>query len=359
MAESASDPIRFVERAVPEPAADEVLVKVVAAGISPMILKLLRLGRFGQLPTVIGHEAAGVVVKSGGAASEPLIGRRVRVHPMLSCRSCEYCLTDREQMCAQTAMIGAAAHGSGPNPGYERYHDGGLAEYVRVPIWLIDEIPDHVSFEVAAKLHDLANAYRALRTASIPVGGTLVITAATGAMATASLLLAPHLGVGRVILVGRSAERLRAVAGLPVRIPIDSIAFDELPDDWEQSGALTRRLRELAPDGPHAVVDFLTAGAGATQALQSLRMGGSLVHMGGGQAPIDVPLRILMNSMWSVIGSRACTRADVAAVLRLMESGALDAEALITHRWPLAEADRAFATLEARAEPIWMGVVAG
>lgn len=358
VAESATEPIRFQEREVPEPGADEVLVEVAAAGISPMILKLLRLGRFGHLPTIIGHEAAGVVVKAGGTAGEPLVGRRVRVHPMLSCRACEYCLTDREQMCAQTAMIGAAGHGSGPNPLYEQYHDGGLAEYVRVPVWLVDEIPDIVSFEVAAKLHDLANAYRALRATTLPIGGTLVITAATGAMATASLLLAPHLGAGRVILVARSAERLRDVAALPVGVPVDSIAFDELPADWEESGALTRRLRELAPDGPHAVVDFLATGAGATQALQSLRMGGSLVHMGGGQEPIGVPLRVLMNNMWSVIGSRACTRSDVAAVLRLLQSGALDAEALITHRWPLAEADRAFAALEARAEPIWMGVVA-
>lgn len=356
VAESADAPIRFVDREVPEPGPDEVLVRVVAAGISPMILKLLRLGRFGHLPTVIGHEAAGVVVSAGGVAGEGLVGRRVRVHPMLSCRSCEYCLTDREQMCAQTAMIGAAAHGSGGGPLYERYHDGGLAEYVRVPVWLVDELPDAVSFEVAAKLHDLANAYRALRTAAVPVGGTLVITAATGAMATASLLLAPHLGVARVVLVGRSAERLREVAALSA-VPAEIVAFDELPADWEESGALTARLRELVPDGPHAVLDFLTGTAGGAQALQSLRMGGTLVHMGGNPAPIAVPLRILMNHLWTVAGSRACTRGDVRAVLRLLASGALTADALITHRWPLAEADDAFAALEARVEPIWMGVV--
>ncbi|MFT4214982.1 MAG: alcohol dehydrogenase catalytic domain-containing protein [Microbacterium sp.] len=357
VATTAEAPIEFVEVPVPQPGPDDVLIKVAAGGISPMLLKLLRMGRYGVLPTILGHETAGVVVAVGENVRGDLLGTRVRVHPMLSCRRCEYCLTDREQMCDQTAMIGAAAHG-GVSPLYDEYHDGGLADYVRVPSWLVDEIPEGVSFEVAAKLHDLANAYRALNTARIPVGGTLVVTAATGAMATASLLLAPHVGVGRVILVGRARERLDQVAALAAgRVAVDVIATDDLADDWEQTGALTGAIRELVPAGPHAVLDFLAQGTGATQSLKSLRMGGTLVHMGGLHTPIDVPLRILMNYLWTVAGTRACTRGDVRAVLRLLESGALNADALITHRWPLTQADIAFDTLMSRREPIWMGVV--
>lgn len=350
-------PLQLTDVPVPEARADDVLIRVAAAGISPMLVKLLRMGRYGILPTVLGHEAAGVVVSVGENVPDDLVGRRVRVHPMLSCRHCEFCLTDREQMCAQSAMIGAAAHG-GVSPALQEYHDGGLADYVRVPFWLVDELPDGVSFEVGAKLHDLGNAYRALTLARIPVGGTLVITAATGAMATASLLLAPHLGIGRVILVGRSPERLAQVAGLARGdVAVSTIATDELPADWEQEGRLTAAIRALEPSGPHGVLDFLAHGSGATQALMSLRMGGTLVHMGGLHEPIGVPLRVLMNHLWTVAGTRACSRGDVRAVLRLLATGALNADALITHRWPLDEADTAFDTLMSRREPIWMGVV--
>ena len=357
VASTAEAPIEFREVPVPELGRGDVLIRVVAAGISPMLLKLLRMGRYGILPTVLGHEVAGVAVAVGADVDPGMVGRRVRMHPMLSCGHCEFCLSDREQMCAETSMIGAAAHG-GASGRYREYHDGGLADYVRVPEFLVDEIPDDVSFEVAAKLHDLANAYRALNAAQVPTGGTLVITAGTGAMATASVLLAPHLGVGRVILVGRSRERLEQVAALGAdRLAVDLIATDELPEDWERTEALTAALRAVDPSGPHAVLDFLAVGTGAAQALKSLRMGGTLVHMGGLHTPIDVPLRILMNYLWTVTGTRACTRGDVRAVLRLLSHGALHADALITHRWPLAEADLAFDALMSRREPIWMGVV--
>lgn len=350
-------PIQLQEVPVPALGPDDVLIEVVAAGISPMLLKLLRMGRYGILPTVLGHEVAGIAVAAGADVDPGILGKRVRLHPMLSCGHCEFCLTDREQMCDQTSMVGAAAHG-GASPWYREYHDGGLAEYVRVPSFLVDEIPDNVSFEVAAKLHDLANAYRALRAARLPTGGTLVITAATGAMATASLLLAPHLGAGRVILVGRSRARLEQVATLGEgKVAVDLIATDELPEDWEQTDALTAAIRALDPSGPHAVLDFLAVGTGAAQALRSLRMGGTLVHMGGLHAPVDVPLRILMNYLWTITGTRACTRGDVRAVLRLLASGTLEADALITHRWRLDQADVAFETLMTRREPIWMGVV--
>lgn len=350
-------PIEFQEVPVPALGANDVLIKVAAGGISPMLLKLLRMGRYGILPTTLGHETAGVVVSIGDRVDPTLVGKRVRVHPMLSCGHCEYCLTDREQMCIQTSMIGAAAH-AGACPLYDEYHDGGLAEYVRVPDFLVDEIPENVSFEVAAKLHDLANAYRAINAANIPIGGTIVITAATGAMATASLLLAVHMGVGRVILVGRSRERLEQVATLADgRLAVELIATDELDADWEETDALTRAIRDLVPEGPHAVLDYLAQGTGAAQALQSMRMGATLVHMGGLHTPINVPLRIIMTNLWTVAGTRACTRGDVRAILRLLSSGALNADALITHRWPLDQADVAFETLISRREPIWMGVV--
>jgi len=48
-------------------------------------------------------------------------------------------------MCAESAMIGHAASGNGSLELYARYHDGGLAEYIRVPDWLVDVLPDKVT----------------------------------------------------------------------------------------------------------------------------------------------------------------------------------------------------------------------
>lgn len=342
--------------AVPEPGPEDVLVRVVSAGLAPSLMKLLARGSFKHLPSTPGHEIAGVVEAAGAEADQGLVGARVRVHPVLSCGACRHCRTDREQMCGSSAMIGHGAHGRGPMPLYERYHDGGLAEYVRVPARLVDRLPDAVGFDLGAKLHDLGNAHRALTSAGMPSEATLVITAATGTMGTATIRLAPFFGVTRLVLVARSAERLRAVRALST-VPVETVALDTLDPDWPEQDELTARLRELAPDGADAVIDYLPQGSGTAQCVSALATGGALVHMGGNRTPLPFSARDLQHRCWRIVGTRACTRSDTAAVLRLLGFGALTADELITHRFPLAEVNEALAHLENRDQPIWMAVV--
>ncbi|WP_113705119.1 zinc-dependent alcohol dehydrogenase [Nonomuraea lactucae] len=334
---------------IPQPGPHDVLIKVASAGLAPGMITLLAHGAFKHLPTTLGHEAAGTIAAVGADVPGLAEGERVRIHPNLTCRSCVYCRTDREQMCAQQAMIGHAGFGTGPMPLYERYHDGGLAEYIRVPYWLVDPIPDHVSFDVGAKVHDLANAVRALKTAGPLFGGTIVVTAATGTMGTATIKLAHLFGASRLILVGRSAERLEAVRRLSA-IPTEAVAMEE-------GGDLTATLRQLAPSGVDAVVDYLPTGPGIWQATAALATGGTLVHMGGNYVPPPIPIGVIMANCWRIIGTRSCTRTDALQVLDLLDAGTLTADELITHRFPLADLGEALAVMRDRSKPIWMGVV--
>ncbi|GAA0525624.1 zinc-dependent dehydrogenase [Pigmentiphaga daeguensis] len=349
--------LRLERVPVPEPGARDVLIKVASAGIAPGMMKLLERGRFKHLPSTPGHEIAGVVVAAGREADASLVGRRVRVHPMLSCGDCVYCRTDRQQLCAETAMIGHAAFGTGKLELYARYHDGGLAEYARAPDWLVDPLPDNVGFDVGAKVHDLANAVRALKCAAIPEPGRLVITAATGTMGTASILLARFYGARSLVLVARSRERLEALRPLAGDLPVELVALDELAPDWAESQGLTRRLREVLPGGADAVLDYFPGGPGTMQALRALALGGTLVHMGGNAVPLSLTVAEAMQMCWTIVGTRACTRSDTDAVLELLASGRLNADALITHHFPLAEVNRALRVMLDRSEPIWMAVV--
>jgi len=341
----------------PEPGPGEVVVKVASAGLAPGMMSLLVMGAFKHLPTTLGHEAAGTVAAIGDQVSDIKVGDRVRVHPNLNCRNCVYCRTDRDMMCAQQAMIGHAAFSSVPMPLYERYHDGGLAEYVRVPNWLIDPLPDNVSFDVGAKVHDLANAVRILKLAELRQGATAIVTAATGTMGTATIKLAKHFGVGRLILVARNADRLDAVAALSGGVAVDTVALDELPEDWGTTGGLTQRLRRLAPEGAHAVIDYIPSGPATGQAMAGLATGGVIAHMGGNTTPIPVPPIGLMINCWRFVGTRACTRNDALDVLKLLESDALRVDELITQRFALADTVAAVHQMQQRDHPMWMTVV--
>jgi threonine dehydrogenase-like Zn-dependent dehydrogenase len=276
---------------------------------------------------------------------------------MLCCGKCAYCLSDREQLCKDAAMLGHAAMGTGAMPLYALYHDGGLAEYVRAPARLVDALPNNVGSDVGAKIHDLANAVRALKCAALPERGRLVITAATGTMGTATIKLARHFGARELLLVARSRERLDAVRPLAGDLPLQCVAMDELPASWESNGSLTARLCEIWPDGADAVLDFLPSGGGTAQATLALADGGALVHMGGNDAVLPIPIRTLMHHCWRIVGTRSCTRSDSQAVLDLLASGALVADELITHRFALGDINEALNATSSRRESMWMTIV--
>jgi len=352
-----SSTLELVTLPVPAPGPVDVLVKVVSAGLAPGMMALLARGAFTHLPTTLGHEAAGTVAAVGAEVPDVAVGTRVRVHPNLTCGRCNFCRTDREMMCTQQAMIGHASFGQGPMPLYEAYHDGGLAEYLRIPYWLIDPLPDTVSFDVGAKVHDLANAVRALKCADLALGSTLVVTAATGTTGTATVKLAAHFGVARLVLVGRRADRLAPVAALAGDVPTDVVATEDLPAGWGEDHGLTRALRAVAPGGADAVLDYVPEGDAGAQAMAALSTGGRFVHMGANSSPLPFPMIAMMVNCWRFVGTRANTRSDVQDVLNLLGSGTLRVDDLITHRFALSDIDRAVDTMQRREEPIWMAVV--
>jgi threonine dehydrogenase-like Zn-dependent dehydrogenase len=64
-----------------------------------------------------------------------------------------------------------------------------------------------------------------------------------------------------------------------------------------------------------------------------------------------------MMNLWRFVGTRACTRNDAREVLRLLETGALAVDELITHRFPLTDAVKAVDAIQRRDEPMWMTVI--
>ena len=64
-----------------------------------------------------------------------------------------------------------------------------------------------------------------------------------------------------------------------------------------------------------------------------------------------------MVNCWRFVGIRASTRNDALEVLKLLETGALNADELITQRYPLADAVSAVDTMLRRSAPMWMTVV--
>jgi len=149
--EGVGEPLRLVERPVPEPGSGELLIRVQACGVCRTDLHLLD----GEVeirrpPRILGHQIVGVVENDEhGGSDEP---RRVGV-PWLgwSCGECVYCRSERENLCPSARFTGCDI-------------DGGMAEYTVADERYCFPIPaDYPSEQAAPLLCAGTIGYRALR----------------------------------------------------------------------------------------------------------------------------------------------------------------------------------------------------
>ena len=192
-----------VERAVPDCAPDEVLVKVQVCGVCRTDLHLADADLAAKAPhRVPGHEVVGEVVGLGATAGRFRIGDRVGIAWLRrTCGHCRECRSGRENLCRASEYTGWDA-------------DGGFAEYAVVPEAFAYRLPGGFSAgEAAPLLCSGIIGYRALRRAAGPPGGRRGLEG-VGASAhlTAQLAIAQGAEV-HVLTRGADARRLARELG--------------------------------------------------------------------------------------------------------------------------------------------------
>jgi threonine dehydrogenase-like Zn-dependent dehydrogenase len=249
--------------------------------------------------------------------------------------------------------MGFQSLGKGNLTQFQKYHDGGLADYMLVPSYLIDLLPDSVSFDVGAKVQDLGNAVRVLKEAMLPYGSIVAITASTGTMGTACARIASMFGIRRLILVARNSEGLRAVQKLS-SVPCSVISTAQIKED---SPPLPALIRAQAPDGVDAIIDFMAEGTDIYRIMGALAVGGTFVHMGASSEILPLPLIAMMVNCWKVVGTRNHSREDALLVLKWLKDGTLKADDLITHHFNLSDIEDVARIILERSVDIRMAVI--
>jgi propanol-preferring alcohol dehydrogenase len=156
-------PLALADIARPEPAANEILIRVKTCGVCRTDLHVSE----GDLPihrehVIPGHEIVGVIEAMGARCTRFKIGERVGIAWLReTCGICIYCKRRRENLC--------------PNAKFTGYdHDGGYAEYATVREDFAYRIPDALGDEEAAPLLCAGIiGYRAIKRAAIEPGMTV------------------------------------------------------------------------------------------------------------------------------------------------------------------------------------------
>jgi alcohol dehydrogenase len=311
---------------VPDPqveAPEDAVVQVEAFTICGTDLHILK----GDVPEVtsgriLGHEAVGRVAEIGSGVHGVAVGDRVLMSCISACGRCRYCIEGRYGQCL---------NGGGWVLGH--LIDGVQAEAVRIPFAdrSLYKLPETVPDEAALMLADiLPTSYEVgVLNGGVRPGDTVVIV-----------------GAGPIGLGAVQTAQLYSPGTIVVVDPVESRRAAALGFGADQAVAPGEDVLELVRE--------LTGGLGADVTMEAVGvpetfdLAVSLVRPGGRVANIGVhgkPTTLHLEDLWIkdiTITTGLVDTFSTSTLLRMVQSGRLDAARMVTHRFGFDEVSEAY-----------------
>ena len=261
-----------------EPRGVEVLVKMRAAGVCHSDLHARDGGWSTPMPTVLGHEGAGVVVAVGDAVTSVNVGDHVMLSWVAPCRNCVPCAAGRGWACiagndfsGTTAAASELSIQDGHTGGVNNYLGvGSFAEYSLLSETAVVAIPDAVPFDVAALMScSVATGVGAVFNDAQVTAGSRVVVFGAGGIGLSIVMACRLAGASQVIVIDVTARKLETAREIGATTTINAIETDPV-----------QAVNEILSLGADIVFDAVGRISTMEQALQVLSRGGSCVLVG-------------------------------------------------------------------------------
>jgi alcohol dehydrogenase len=287
------------DQAEPVPAAGEVCIRTLLAGICNTDLEIVR--GYAGFGGVLGHEFVGIVDQADDPA---WLGQRVVGEINVSCGQCSACRAGRPSHCGQRTVLGI------------RGKDGVLAERFCLPARNLHPVPAGIPDEAAVFVEPLAAACQILEQVHVqPSSRVLVLGDGKLGLLVAQVLALTGCDLQ---VIGRHEQKLSILA---------------------RRGIATQPGAEGVAGGADLVVDCTGQPGGFAEARRLVRPAGRLVLKSTYHGPLQVDLSALVVQEIAVLGSRC---GPFAAALRLLSRGQVEVLPLLEAEYPLDQALRAF-----------------
>ena len=345
------EPLVIEELELQPPKANEVLVRVHAAGVCRSDLQVMTGTTPHVLPAVLGHEGAGVVVECGGRSENLRPGDRVIFNWAPACGKCFYCDLHRPALCSVTKdaiWAGVMQDGtprmySGRNPVYQYCALGCFSEYVVVAEAACVPLPTNmkIPMPVAALIGCCVTTGVGvvLNTAWVPAGSDVVVYGA-GGVGLSAILGARLADAGIVLAVDPVRERRNKAA---------EFGADGTLAGNDKDASMVREYTEGR--GADFVIEATGIPSIQEACLDAVRPGGTLVL--AGLAPVgsntNFPAAQITRTEITIKGSyygTAVPKDDFLRYARYYLEGKLPLTSMITRRYSLEEAMQAYEDLE-------------
>ncbi len=317
---------------IPKP--DWVLARIRVAGICGTDLRHWKKEEPEFEHHIMGHEMAGEVVEVGPEVTNVKPGDRVVIETVLGDGTCDWCRVQQYNLC--------------PNlyPVRMETVSRAFAKYVIGPAEKFRKLPDHVSFEEATLLDTFSVCMHAIHLSGIRLNDKVAVIGA-GPIGLGQLQLAKISGADVIV-----TDVVDSALDLALELGADAVVNTKTADGYQQVMEFT--------GGRGVDIAFECAGGSSMpvtlpQATAYTRIGGKVVIVGGfeqGQR-VDLDWARIQLSEIKLIPSASYAfwgiDSEMQLCLDLVANGKLNAQKLITHRFPLDDINKAFATAQDKA----------
>lgn len=310
---------------VPEPTinADEVLIKVKAAGICGTDIHIFNDEYPYWPPVILGHEFSGIIEKTGQNIKYFKIGDRVTSEPHQKvCGFCKYCRIGLIHLCSEKR-----------SPGWGI--DGAMTSYIKLPEMLIHKIPDNVSFVEGAVIEPASTVTHAIIERGKINPEDFVVVIGPGPIGLIAAQVARSAGAKKVLVCGIDIDekyRLKVAGQLGFEtINIDKKNLKEI---------IMIKTNKLGAD---MVIECSGSESGINSAIEILSKKGKLCAMGmSGKEYMNIKWNSAVFKELDIYTSLSSTYTSWNYVISMLEDNKLNLSSVVSHKFPLSKYREAF-----------------
>ncbi|MDR2860233.1 MAG: zinc-binding alcohol dehydrogenase family protein [Elusimicrobiota bacterium] len=306
---------------------DDVLIRPKFVGICGSDVHLYHgANPLAILPRIPGHEIVGVVEDMGKDVKGLAVGDHVVIDPISFCGKCYACRHNMPNVCASLLVFGVQ-------------QDGGMREYFTIQEKQVLKLDKSLPWEEAILIEPFTIGAQATYRGDVGIGDNLVIFGA-GPIGIAALKLAKIKGAS-VMVTDLVDEKLEFAKknGADIVVNTSKVKLDDAVAEWTKG------------EGANKVIDAVCIPKTFEDSIRIASVAATLVVLSFGDAPAQIACLPITRKQLTIAGSRLQTY-QFANVIRLMESGALRGNGLVTHKYKFGEIQKALDFIDANPEKV-------
>ncbi len=328
--------VRIEEIEDPKPGKKEVKIEIKYCGICGSDLHYYQVGQIDKGPKlklaqILGHEISGEIVELGQDVEDWKISDRVTVDAKYYCRECYYCKRNMESSCVHRVWIG------------EESGNGGFAEYISVPTYMLYRLPENMSHEEGAFVEPLGIGTFSV----IDIGGVkekevnIAAVVGAGPIGNLQMQVLKAIGIKSVYVI----EMIKTRCELAKKLGADEVLN---PKEVNVKKAIYDLTNGRG-------VDFAFECGGTESSLQTCiditKPGGTIISIALHENPVTLFFTRVPNYFLSIIGTTGGVKRDYVRAIDLISEGKMDINSLISSKIKLDDLiEKGFKELISRKE---------